>query len=99
MAMLNARYDESHEGLSAERAAFEATFRHDDVDGSTWIYHLSLVGSGGAALDESIPIDAAHVAYARRVKFPGWEELTPKFMLTPQHIREAMMRWGATGEK
>ena len=94
MQMLNDRYDENLPALPAERAVFEATFRHTEADGSVWIYHLSLMGAGGGGFDESIPIDAEHAAYSRRVKQRGWEELTPKFMLTPNHLREAMTEWG-----
>ncbi|HEY1529965.1 MAG TPA: DUF6176 family protein [Galbitalea sp.] len=97
MDMLNERYDECVESLSGERAVFEATFRSDEADGSTWIYHLSLVGEGGSGLDESNPVDADHAAYARRTKEPGWEELQPKFMLTPDHIRGAMITWVRSG--
>jgi hypothetical protein len=55
------------------------------------------MGDGGAGLDESIPIDAEHAAFSRRVKEPGWEELEPKFMLTPAHLRDAMVSWGRRG--
>lgn len=48
-------------------------------------------------LDESHPVDAAHAAYSRRVKEPGWEELEPMFMLTPAHLRDVMQKWGALG--
>lgn len=98
MAMLTERYAECVETLSAERHAFEATFRHVEADGSTWMYHVALSGEGGAGLDTSNPVDAAHEAHARRVKERGWEELTPMFMLAPDHIRDAMTRWGATGQ-
>lgn len=97
MSTLNDRYAEMQEGLPAERAVFEATFRSTEADGSTWIYHLSLVGEDGGGNDESIPIDALHVQYGRRVKEPGWEELEPKLMLTPDHLRTAMVHWGRTG--
>ena len=97
MQLLNDRYDESLACLPAERAAFEATFRHTEADGSTWIYHLSLVGENGGGLDESNAIDADHAEYSRRTKEPGWQELTPKFMLAPAHILEAMTTWGRTG--
>jgi hypothetical protein len=30
-------------------------------------------------------------------KQPGWEELTPMFMLTPNHIGTIMSRWARTG--
>src|SRR5699024_11517843 len=83
--------------LPAERAVFEATFRHREADGSLWIYHLTLTGEDGGGLDESNPIDAAHAAYSRRVKEPGWEEIEPMFMLAPDHLRDAMRQWGETG--
>ncbi len=97
MTMLTDRYDECLDTLPAERAVFEATFRHREADGSLWIYHLALMGEDGGPLDESNPVDAAHAAYSRRVKEPGWEELEPMFMLTPAHLLEAMRQWGATG--
>ncbi len=97
MATLNDRHDEHEEALSHERQVFEATFRHQEADGTLWMYHVSLMGADGGELDESLPLDAVHAAYSRRVKQPGWEELTPKFMLTPQHIGEAMTHWGRTG--
>ena len=97
MQMLNDRYDECVDSLAAERAVFEATFRSTEADGSIWIYHLSLVGEDGAGLDESVPVDADHAAFARRVKEPGWQELEPMFMLTPAHLRDAMSGWGRTG--
>lgn len=97
MSTLNDRYDEMQEGLPNERQVFEATFRSTEADGSVWIYHLSLMGEDGAGNDESIPIDALHVSYSRRVKEPGWEELEPKLMLTPDHLRDAMVQWARTG--
>ncbi len=97
MAMLTARYDECLETLPAERAVFEATFRHREADGSVWIYHFALMGEDGGGLDESNPVDADHAAYSRRVKEPGWEEIEPMFMVTPAHLRAAMEQWGATG--
>jgi hypothetical protein len=97
MKMLNDRYDESLAAIPAERAVFEATFRHTEGDGTTWIYHLSLVGENGGGLDESHQIGADHAAFSRRVKEPGWEELQPKFMLTPAHILATMTAWGRTG--
>lgn len=97
MAALNDRYDEHEDALSSERQVFEATFEHREADGTLWMYHVSLMGTGGGGLDESRPLDALHAAYSRRVKTPGWEELTPKFMLTPQHIGRIMTHWGRTG--
>ena len=97
MAALNDRYGEHEEALSNERQVFEATFKHEEADGQLWIYHLSLMGTAGGENDESLPMGADHGAYSRRVKQPGWEELTPKFMLTPNHIGEIMTHWARTG--
>jgi hypothetical protein len=99
MNMLNDRYDENLAAIPAERAVFEATFRHVETDGSVWMYHLSLVGDDGGGLDETYQIGADHAAFSRSVKEPGWEELEPKFMLTPAHIRDSMATWGRTGNK
>lgn len=93
MSVLNDRHDECLDSLPAQRAVFEATFRHEEADGSAWMYHLSLMGTEGSGLDEEQSIDATHAGYARQVKEPGWEELTPKFMLSPAHIRSAMISW------
>lgn len=98
MTMLNSRPDELQEGLPTERVVFEATFRNVEADGSTWMYHLTLRGEETGGLDETIPIDAEHGAYSRSVKEPGWEELEPKFMLTPSHLLGEMQRWAATGQ-
>ncbi|MTD16927.1 hypothetical protein GIS00_23615 [Nakamurella sp. YIM 132087] len=97
MQELTDRYDECLDTLPAERAAFEATFRHTEADGSEWMYHLQLIGEDGRGLDTSNPVDAAHEAWARRVKEAGWEELRPVFMLAPQHIMDALTHWGRTG--
>lgn len=99
MQMLNERYDECVATLSEERAAFEATFLHQEADGSTWIYHLALVGKEGRGLDpEASAIDRDHHEYGRKVKMRGWEELRPMFMLAPDSIRAAMGTWGRTGQ-
>lgn len=99
MSVLNDRYDECLASIPAQRAVFEATFRHEEADGSTWMYHLSLMGTDGAGLDEDHAIDATHADYSHQVKEPGWEELTPKFMLTPEHIRSAMLSWAKSGKE
>lgn len=98
MSMLNSRPEELQAALPAERAVFEATFRSREADGSTWIYHLSLMGRGSGGLDETIPIAAEHGTYSRRVKEPGWEELEPFFMLAPAHLVSQMKKWAATGK-
>lgn len=99
MGMLTDRYSECLETLPAERAVFEATFRHREADGRLWIYHLALVGNESSGLDESHPVDAEHAAFSRRVKEPGWEELEPMFMLTPAHLLQAMTTWGRSGRE
>lgn len=99
MNMLNSRPDELQQSLPAERAVFEATFRNVEADGSTWMYHLSLVGDESGGLDETRAVDAEHAAFSRDVKEPGWEELEPRFMLAPDHILAAMSRWAATGRE
>ncbi len=97
MRMLHDRYEECLDTLSAERMAFEATFRHTEADGSEWIYHLSLYGEGTSGLDLSNPVDRAHQEFAMRCKEPGWEELRPVLMLTPRPLRALMKAWGREG--
>ncbi|PRB77081.1 hypothetical protein CQ012_07075 [Arthrobacter sp. MYb214] len=96
--MLNARYEECEASLSAQRAALEATFRHVEADGSIWIYHLSLVGENGGGLDTQQDIDVAHEAASRQAKMPGWEELEPKFLLMPDHLKASMAHWAEHGQ-
>src|SRR4051812_37935146 len=62
MRMLHERYEECLDTLSAERMAFEATFRHTDADGTEWLYHLQLSGVDGRGLDTTDPVDAEHLA-------------------------------------
>ncbi|WP_253917393.1 DUF6176 family protein [Glutamicibacter halophytocola] len=97
MNTLNERYEECEATLSGQRAAFEATFRHVEADGSVWIYHLSLVGEDGGGLNEQQEIDAVHQGYARKAKMAGWEELEPKFLLMPDHLRTSMEHWARHG--
>lgn len=98
MAMLNERQAECVATLSVERSAFEAWFLHTETDGTSWIYWVGLIGEGGAAMDTESQLDRDHLEYMRRVKEPGWEELQPMFLLTPDHIRHDLAKWGATGE-
>lgn len=98
MQMLHTRYAECQATLPAERAAFEATFSLTEADGSVWMYHLALVGEDGSGLDTSNPVDAAHQEWAMQVKERGWEELTPMFMLAPQHILQSLTEFGRTGQ-
>lgn len=98
MDTLNNSYQECEQSLARQRAAFEATFKHVDEAGTSWIYHLSLVGEDGTGNDLTEDIDATHVEYAKRVKEPGWEELQPKFLLMPDPIKDRMIRWTETGQ-
>lgn len=97
MKMLHERYEECLDTLSAERMAFEATFRHTDADGTEWLYHLSLYGEGGTGLDLSNPVDREHHEYALRSKEPGWEELRPVLMLAPRPISSLLEAWAMDG--
>lgn len=62
MSVLNNRYDECLASLPSQRAVFEATFCHEEADGSAWMYHLSLMGTEGAGLDEEQAIYATHAS-------------------------------------
>ncbi|SDL14681.1 DUF6176 family protein [Tessaracoccus oleiagri] len=98
MRMLNERIDEGVATLAKERAPLQAAFFNREADGSLWIYYLSLVPEDGPAFDpEASDIDRAHAEYGGRVKMPGWEELQPKLLLVPDHIRDAMVRWSRGG--
>lgn len=66
--------------------------------GVTRIYWVGLTGEGGEPMDHDSQLDRDHLDYMRRVKEPGWEELQPMFMLTPDHIRAALETWGTTGK-
>lgn len=98
MEMLHERYEECLDTLSAERMAFEATFRHTDSDGTEWIYHFSLYGEDSAGMDLSNPVDQEHLAYAKRCKEPGWDELRPVLMLAPRPVRPVLEAWGREGD-
>jgi hypothetical protein len=51
-------------------------------------------GSRGAGLDDSPhPIDADHVAQARRTKEPGWVEAEPQVVFLPEPVRTAIEAW------
>lgn len=95
MAMLHERYQECLDVLPAERMAFESTFRHTDVDGSVWIYHLSLYGECGSELDESNSVSEAHATFSRECKEPGWQILRPELLLIPNEVRDALTRAGS----
>lgn len=97
MQMLHDRYEECLDTLSAERMAFEATFRHTEADGTEWLYHVSLYGEGTSGLDLSNPVDREHYEYALRCKEPGWEELRPVLMLAPRPILPFVEAWVRDG--
>jgi len=44
MNFLHDNYSEIQDGLGAEQSIFESTFVHTEVDGTRWIYHLSVDG-------------------------------------------------------
>ena len=90
--MLNDRLDECVASLDREHMAVEAVFRDTDDDGVEWLYWVILQGEGGGALDESLPIDRDHVAFAKRCKPPGWLEATPQLLLMPDDVRQAVER-------
>ncbi|GAB3293220.1 hypothetical protein EK0264_12110 [Epidermidibacterium keratini] len=92
MGMLHERYDECVASLDAERMGFEATFLHQEADGSWWMYHLQVVGETGAELDLSHAIGRDHLEFAMKTKHPGWEELQPRLFLAPADVRDAIMR-------
>lgn len=98
MDMLNRRQDKCVSTLAVERSAFESWFLHTEPDGVTWIYWVGLTGEGGEPMDVESQLDRDHMDYMRRVKEPGWEELQPMSMLTPDHIRAALEKWGTTGK-
>jgi hypothetical protein len=97
MAMLNARYEECVATLAGEQMAFEAIFRTTDVDGTDWIYHLTLGGENGSFDEQSGSLDADHAAFSRECKEPGWELLTPQFLLVPDAVRAAIVLAGNQG--
>jgi hypothetical protein len=98
MQMLNDRRDECVATLSRERAPLQAIFFNTESDGSRWMYYLTLVPEDGPEFDpEGSDIDVAHADYGARVKMPGWEELEPKLLLLPDHIRDAMLQWSQDG--
>ena len=100
MRMLNDRLDEAVATLPAERAPLQASFLHREADGSLWLYHLSFVSEERPDYEPHMTdIDRAHASFGARVKMPGWEELRPVLMLTPDHIRDALVRWAETGRQ
>ena len=97
MTMLNERLDECVETLHRERMALELAFRHTESVGTDWLYWVSIQGEDGEGNDMTNALDADHVAYAKRVKGRGWEELTPQLFLAPDHIRNTMVAWATEG--
>lgn len=98
MQMLHERYAQCQDALPAERAALEATFSHTEDDGTTWMYHLGLIGTDSAGLDTSTEVGAAHLEFAMAVKERGWTELAPRFLLGPQPVLDALAHFARTGQ-
>lgn len=91
MTTLHARYDECLATLPGEQMAFEATFLHQEADGSWWMYHMQLLGADSPGLQLDNDLDRTHEAFARRTKERGWEELRPRLLLCPPAVREALV--------
>ncbi|WP_150460676.1 DUF6176 family protein [Nesterenkonia ebinurensis] len=90
MAMLHERYDECVATLTQEKMALEATFLHQEADGSWWMYHLSLMAEDSPGLVLNNDLDRAHHEFATQTKHRGWEELQPRFLLCPPSVRAAL---------
>jgi hypothetical protein len=91
MAMLNSRLVECEATIDREHVALELAFRLEH-QGGEWLYWLMIKGLGGADLDESIPIDRDHVAFAKRCKEPGWEDATAQLLLATSEVRTAILK-------
>lgn len=92
MTMLHDRHDEVLQTLPGERMALEATFRLEDADGTTWLFHLSVLGEGGGQLDLTNPVDVEHERYAQMCKERGWEELEPLLLIAPVEVLSAVAK-------
>jgi hypothetical protein len=93
MEWLHQEYEQLQQGLGVERTVFESTFLHKDDNGTSWIYHLQLIGDDSNGLDTSNPLGAKHQEFAMRSKESGWEELQPVFLIASPEILESMQRW------
>ena len=94
MAMLQERHAECVASLDRERMAVEVVFRTREADGSDFLWWFSLKGDGGAGLDGSpLPIDADHLAQARRTKEPGWVEAEPQVVFLPDSVQRVIEAW------
>ena len=94
MQMLHDRYDECLATLPQERMGFEATFLHQEADGSWWMYHVQMMGADSPGLVLDNDLDRAHDRFARATKQPGWEELRPRLFLAPEPVRQAIVEAG-----
>lgn len=91
MQLLNDRHAECEATLPSERMAFEAIFRHNDEDGTEWMYHLSVYGTGAGVLDESTALNAEIAELSRECKGRGgWEVLAPQVLFAPSAVRAAI---------
>jgi hypothetical protein len=94
MAMLNDRQDECVATLDRERMAIEIVFRLAEGD-EQYLFWVTVKGTSGAGLDESIPIDRDHSAQSRRTKEPGWVTAEPQVLLLPAPVLDAVLSWAA----
>lgn len=93
MKFLHDNYSEIQDGLGAEQAIFESTFVHTEVDGTRWIYHLSVMGETSSGLNTDILLSARHEEFAIQCKERGWEELQPTLFLAPKELVQGMSDW------
>lgn len=98
MRMLNRRQQECLATLERDRMAVEMIFR-ERQDGEEFLYWVSIQDETAApnadALEESqlTPIDRDHIAFSRRCKEPGWDEMELEVLLVPEPVRQAMRAW------
>jgi hypothetical protein len=98
MQMLNDRYAEAVQTLARERVAVEIVFRERDEHGD-WLVWVLIEGEGGESIaDSPFAIDRDHAAFAERCKLPNEPEMEPQLLLLPEPVREAVLRWAATGD-
>ena len=65
--------------------------------GTAWLSWVSPQGQNGGGDDPDNALAADHIADAKQVEGPGWDELTPQLFPTPDHIRSSIVAWAAQG--
>lgn len=98
MRMLKERQQECVATLERDRMAVEMIFR-ERQDDEEFLYWVSVQGATATAnadaLEESqlTPIDRDHIAFSRRCKEPGWDEMELQMLLVPEPVLEAIKGW------